>query len=243
MSWGKFFAIAWKVIKEVIQHGPDLWVLICKLAQPVIDWWNGKKIAVIGPTAVGKNCLYHRLKDEPIPDQHEQTKGPEKIRKFVYRRTLPNEKRFEVMFKKCINIGGEMEQRTRYWLDACKDADVIFYMITLDDLKNHRFRKRSRIYSDLKWLATHMQKMKSGVLVHLLVNKIDKELEDGEGYREFIAKLKPHIDELEATAKAIFGDYQAKLTGISPTSMKDDHIFAVSFPMALQAVYKAVHRQ
>jgi hypothetical protein len=85
--------------------------------------------------------------------------------------------------------------------------------------------------------------MRPNVLVHLLVNKIDKELKDGEGYKEFVANVKPHIDELEATAKVLFGDYQAKLTGISPTSMKDEHIFAVSFPKALEAVYEAVHRR
>ncbi len=241
MSWGKFVEVAWKVIKEVIKYAPVVIDFIRELGPKITAWWNGKKIAVIGPTAVGKNCLYHRLKGEPIPDKHDQTKGVERMPNFSYRRTLPNHKKFEVTFKQCLNVGGEMEQRTRYWLDACDDADVVFYMITLDDLKNGRFQKRSRIHSDLKWLATHIAKMKPNVLIHLLVNKIDKELEDGEDHKAFVAKLRPRIDELEATAKGLFGDYQTKLTGISPTSMKDDHIFGVTFPKALEAVYEAVH--
>jgi len=241
MSWVTFFAKAWKVIKEAIKYAPVVIELFRDLPPRIRRWWNRKKIAVIGPTAVGKNSLYHRLKDEPIPDDHNQTKGAERIPNFNYRRTLPNGKQFEVTFKRCINVGGEMAERNRYWFDACDDADVIFYMITLDDLKNQKFRQGSRIHSDLKWLATHMGKMRPNVLVHLLVNKIDKELEGGEEYTEFVAKLKPPLDELESTANALFGDYKAKLTGISPTSMKDDHIFAVSFPKALEAVYEAVH--
>ena len=77
---------------------------------------------------------------------------------------------------------------------------------------------------------------------HLIINKIDLELEDREGYDSFADELRPHIDELETTARSVFGDYEKKLTGISPTSMKDDHIFAVSFPRILEAVYDALHQ-
>ena len=162
---------------------------------------------------------------------------------FRYTQTLPSGKEFSVSFKRCINVGGEVEQRTRYWLDCCTGSDVIFYMLAIDDLKKGRYRKGSRVSGDLKWLATHMGKMRPNVLLHFLVNKIDLELADGDGYKEFLAQLKPQLDEFEATTKSIFGDYQAKLTGVSPVSMKSDYIFALSFPKALEAVYEAVHQE
>ncbi len=252
MAWSALFAKSWKVLSQAVKkHGPKLakkygpllidWVR--RLAPKVLDWWNGKKIAVIGPTAVGKNCLYHRLRGEVIPDDHHQTKSPERMPRFAFKRSLPSGKEFQVTFSRCTNVGGELEQRTRYWLDTCRDADVIFYMMTLDDLRHGKFRQRSRIHGDLKWLASHMGQLSNGVVVHLLVNKIDLELEDGDGYKEFVAELQAHIDELEATAKAVFGDYHHRLTGISPTSIKDDHIFALSFPRALESVYEVLHQR
>jgi len=243
MAWVKGFMAAWKILKEAIKYAPVVIDWVLKLAPKIREWWNGKKIAVIGMVAVGKNCLYHRLKDEPIPVVHRQTKSPERVERFKCKRSLPDGKSFEVTLSKCTNVGGEVEQRDRFWLDACKDADVIFYMLTLEKIRKEHFHRGTRVYNDLKWLATHMDKMKTNVVVHLLVNKIDLELSDGADYKDFAESLKPQVEELEKVACSLFGDYEQKLTGISPTSMKDDHIFTMSFSNVLESVYGALHTE
>jgi len=247
MSWAKWFQKAarfvWKHRKVVVVAAYSLIDGIRKLAPKIRDWWNGKKIAIIGPTAVGKDCLYCRLQDKPIPDKHNQTKEAEKVPSFPFRKTLPSGKEFSVTFKRCINVGGEVEQRKRYWLDCCTNADVIFYMFTIGDLKKGRYRKGTRVWRDLRWLATNMEEMKPNSLVHFLVNKIDLELADGDDYKTFLPKITPQLEEFEATAKSIFGDYEARLTGVSPVSMTNDYLFARSFPKVLEAVYEAVHQK
>jgi hypothetical protein len=239
MSWLKILLA--RIIKELLKHGPELYEIIRKLAPTIRDWLNGKKIAVIGQTAVGKNSFYRRLNDEAIPDEHHETKGAEIIPNFKYECNLPGGKQFAVSFKRCINAGGDIEQRDRYWMEVCKDSDIVFYMISLEDMKKGEYRKPGSVYHDLKWLATHLNKMQPNTLIHFLVNKIDQELVDTERYMEFVAQNKPQIDELEQVSRSLLGDYQKRFTGTTLTSMKDDHVFAVSFPKALEAVYAAVH--
>jgi GTPase SAR1 family protein len=215
--------------------------LIEKIAPIVRKWWNGKKIAIIGPPAVGKNSFYRRLKGEALLKKYVQTTGTNKVKSFTFRQTLPNGKDFRMRCKRCINVGGENRERDRYWLNACKDADIIFYMIDLKDLKKREYREQSRIYSDLKWLATNFGEMKANTLVHFMINKIDVDLLDSAKYKEFIERIRPKQEELEKTAKNIFGAYEKRLTGITPISMKDKHIFKTALPMVLDAVYNSVH--
>jgi len=240
MLWGTllreiFSKIATQLLADSLKDA------IKGLPPKVINWWNGRKIAVIGPTAAGKNSFYHRLRGEPLSDEHVQTRGPEKVETFTFKRALPNNKVFKIRCRGSINVGGEADERDRFWLHACNGADVIFYMLTLDDLREKRFHEGSRVYGDLRWLGAHMGQMKPNTLVHLLVNKIDGELKDGARYAEFQRQHEPALDELEKTTKALLGPYNVRLSGISPTSMTDPHLFGISFASALESVYDAVH--
>lgn len=214
------------------------------LGPKVREWWNGKKLAVIGPKAVGKNCLYCRLTDQPIPEEHHQTKNPEKIQTFTYDCVLPNKKQFKIKFKHSTNVGGEKEQRERYWFDACKNADVIFYMMDMRRLQEGLFGPRTRVNMDLKWLASKMGQMKPNVVVHILVNKIDlhpSAKANSSSQNNLIKQLSKQVEHLEQTANDVFSNYANRLTGITPTSMKDDYYFNTTFPKALEQVYEAVH--
>lgn len=208
----------------------------------VRNWWNGKKIAVLGPTAAGKNSLYNRLKGLPIPTEHAQTRGAEKVDKFEFSFSLPNRKEFKISCKRAVNVGGERDERDRYWFHACDNADIVFYLLTVDDLKAGRFEPGSRIHNDFEWLASKLPKMTSHVLVHILVNKIDLIFTSDRTYKDIDADLQPALQELERSARSAFGPYQDRLTGATPTSMKNDHLFAVSFSLALQAVYDTVNQ-
>jgi hypothetical protein len=229
------------LIPPLIKGAREVGEMIAKLSTMVISWWYGKKIAVLGPTAAGKNCLYQRLKGEIISKQHFQTKGPERIPPFLYKQVLPDGREFKIACKHSVNVGGETDERERFWLDACQDTDVIFYMLAVNDLKDGRYKPGQRIFDDLKWLATHFGQFKPNTVIHFLINKIDLELTNSEKYKEYIVELEPHIKDFEMAARNIFGPYDSRLTCITPTSMLDDHIFAISFPMALEAVYNAVH--
>jgi len=224
----------------VREHLPEIKDFFSHLGKKAIKWWNGKKVAVIGPPAVGKDSLFHRLKREPLPEKPHSTKGAEKQKPFHFKRTLPNGKTFSVMFKRCINVGGEKEQ-TRHWMEACRESDVIFFMMTIDDLRDSKYLPGNRIHGDLKWLAANMGDMKPNTVVHILVNKIDLALADGKGYELLIKQVEPQVTELQNTAQSLFGDYATRLTGMSLTSMKDDYLFGVTFLLALERVYRALH--
>ncbi len=211
------------------------------LPKRVTNWWNGKKIAIIGPTAAGKDSFYRRLQGKSVPETHRQTRSAEKVPSFKYKAALPDGRAFAIHCKRCINIGGETDQRERFWFEACKDADVIFYMLTLDDLQRGRYKGRGRVNTDLKWLTCHMGQMKDTAVVYFLINKIDTVLDDGDGYEELLRSLRPCVNDFETSAKRTLGEYQERLKGVTLTSMTDDHIFAVAFPQTLKAVYDAVH--
>lgn len=216
--------------------------VVAKWAPTVRDWWNGKKIAVLGPTAAGKNSLYNRLRGLPIPSEHKQTRGADPIQNFDFAFPLPNGTQFKITCKRAQNVGGERDERERYWLGACEGSDVVFYMITVDDLKTGSFRSGKRIHDDLTWLAAHLPRMAPQVRVHILVNKIDLVLAAGRTYDNISTEFKPVFDELEQVARGLFGAYQDRLTGITPTSMLNDHLFAISFGLALQAVHDTASR-
>lgn len=246
MSWFTNLAKGLKVLATVVTAIVSAGKALEKLGEIVAswvpaarNWWNGKKIAVLGPTAAGKNSLYNRLRGQPIPSEHAQTRGAEKVENFKFSFPLPDGTKFSISCKGALNVGGERDERNRYWLSACEGADVVFYMLTIDDLKGGRYRPGSRGHEDLEWLAGSLPKMSPKVKIHLLVNKSDLVLTNGKTYDALSEELRPAMNEFEQTARGIFGSYQDRLTGVTPTSMLSDHLFAVSFGLALQVVHEA----
>lgn len=242
MSWLTNLEKGLKVIATVVtafvgvvKAAEKLGEIVGKWAPAARNWWNGKKIAVLGPTAAGKTSLYNRLRGQPIPAEHAQTRGAEKIETFKFSFPLPDRTTFSISCKGAVSVGGERDERNRYWLGACAGADVVFYMLTINDLKDGRFGPGTRVHEDLEWLAGSLPKMSSKVKVHLLVNKVDLAPTPG----KLAEEVRPALIEFEKTARGIFGSYQDRLTGVTPTSMLSDHLFAVSFGLALQAVHEA----
>lgn len=249
MAWSQIFKRIAKFIykhRENIKKGAKTIIKLAhyfhKLAKPVIDWWNGKKIAIIGPTAAGKNSLYRRLKGEPIPKQHIQTKGVERIKTFTFRMPLADGKLFKLRCKRALNVGGGIDERERNWFEACDKTDVIFYIVSIKAVKRSSFSPRTRMYADMKWIGENLGKLKKNALVHILVNKMDLEINQNGELDKILNELKPKIDKFEKMTKTVFGAYKDRLTGVTPTSMKDGYIFAMSFPKALEAVYEAVNK-
>ena len=152
---------------------------LVRLVKRVLDWWSGKKIAVIGPTASGKDSFLARLQNREIPQAHSNSPMGEKIKSFRVKLALSRHQTIDITCKGVINIGGETDYRDAPsgWLAVCKDADVIFYMMTIKDLSGSKYLKGRRIRQDLDWLLTAMPHLKQEVLIHILINKIDQEIE------------------------------------------------------------------
>jgi len=216
---------------------------LVRLVKRVLDWWSGKKIAVIGPTASGKDSFLARFQNREIPKVHSNSQMGEKIKSFRVKLALSRHQAIDITCKGVINIGGETDYRDAPsgWLAVCKDADVIFYMMTIRDLSGSRYLKGRRIRQDLDWLLTAMPHLKQGVLIHILINKIDEEIESHTDYRALAEELAKKLATLDQTVKNVLHPYEAGYTGATLISMKNKQIYTRAINIVLRSVYSAFH--
>jgi hypothetical protein len=214
-----------------------------RLVKGALDWWSGKKIAVIGPTASGKDSFLARLQNREIPEVHSNSPMGETVKSFRVKLALSNHQVVDITCKGVINIGGETDYRDAPsgWLSVCTDADVVFYVMTVDDLSKKRFLKGRRIRQDLEWLLTALPHLKPGALVHILINKIDEEIESHTDYRALAEELAEELSALDTTVNNVLHPYEASYTGATLISMKNKQIYTRSINGALRAVYSAFH--
>ena len=223
---------------------PGIGEHVVRLVKGALVWWSGKKIAVIGPTASGKDSFLARLKNQEIPEVHSNSPMGEKIRSFDVKLALSNRQVLDITCKGVINIGGETDYRDAPsgWLSVCKDADVIFYMMTVDDLSRKRFLKGRRIRQDLDWLLTALPHLKQGALIHILINKIDEQIESHTDYRAFAEQLAQELRALDRTVRNVLHPYEARYTGATLISMRDKQIYTRAINIVLRSVYSAFHQ-
>jgi hypothetical protein len=216
---------------------------LARLVKSAIEWWNGKKIAVIGPTASGKDSFLARLQNQQIPRVHANSAMGEKVRSFPVRLALSDRKLVDITCKGVINIGGETDYRDdpSGWLAVCHDADVVFYMMTVHDLAARKFLKGRRVREDLDWLLTAMPHLKPGALVHILINKIDLEIESHTDYLALARELKNELAALDRTVKSVLDPYERRYTGATLISMKNKQIYTRAINLVFRAVYSAFH--
>lgn len=211
-----------------------------------IKWWSGQTIAVIGATASGKNSFYDCLLEKEPPKEHIQTRGLEKVDSFKVKRNIQGHP-IELRCKRSVNVGGELDERTRFWSQACEDADFIFYLVDMGRLSDPELCDTyySRIGSDLQWLGNNLSKFKEGCKVHLLLNKIDQVLEipsHVDNRREFIeSELNKHMVNMENRAKSIFDRNASSISGVSPMCMVDTELFNCLFDGVLVSIYSQEH--
>jgi hypothetical protein len=127
------------------------------------------------------------------------------------------------------------------WLSVCKDANVVFYMMTVEDLAAKRFLRGRRIRQDLDWLLTALPELKRDTLIHILINKIDKKIESHIGYRALANELEKELGALNKTVRDVLHPYEARYTGATLISMKNKQIYTCAINYALRSVYSAFH--
>jgi len=216
---------------------------LVRLVKGALDWWSGKKIAVIGPTASGKDSFLSRLQNQEIPLVHSNSTMGETVKSFDVKLALSNRQVINITCKGVINIGGEADYRDAPsgWLSVCKDADVVFYVMTVNDLSKRRFLRGRRIRQDLDWLLTALPHLKRGALIHILINKIDEQIESHTDYRALAGELAEELSELDQTAKEVLHPYEARYTGATLISMKNKQIYTRGINIIFRAVYSALH--
>ena len=214
-----------------------------RLVKGALDWWSGKKIAVIGPTASGKDSLLARLQNQEIPKVHANSPVGERVKSFRVKLALSDRQAIDITCKGVINIGGEADFRDTPsgWLSTCKDADVVLYVMTVSDLSAKKYRKGRRIRQDFDWLLTALPHLKRGALIHILINKIDEEIESHTDYQELADKLAKELRALDRTVNTVLFPYEGQYTGATLISMKNKQIYTRAISEVLRSVYSAFH--
>jgi len=69
---------------------PEAGKQLSRLVKGTLDWWSGKKIAVIGPTASGKDSFLARLRNQEIPRVHANSTMGETVESFPVKLALTN---------------------------------------------------------------------------------------------------------------------------------------------------------
>jgi len=227
----------------MLASAPGIEKHLTRLVKAALDWWSGKKIAVIGPTAAGKDSFLARLQNREIPVVHTNSAMGEKVKSFPVRLALSNRQVVDITCKGVINIGGEADYRDdpSGWLLVCKDADVVFYVMTVSDLTKKRFLRGRRIRQDLDWILTALPHLKPAALIHILINKIDSHIESHTDYQALADELAEDLAELDRTVRSVLHPYEARYTGATLTSMKNKQIYTRAINIALRAVYSAFH--
>ncbi|WP_447876537.1 Rab family GTPase [Serratia fonticola] len=227
-------AVVMALTKVAIDRVPGMY-------KELVNWWNGKSIAIIGPTASGKNSFFNKLKGDIAPAEHIQTRGAENVKTFNFSWPLPNKTEVKFKCKNSINVGGEIDERERFWLQSCTEADVIFYLVDFDKLTNNTENTIHRIKSDFKWIASNIPKFKKESSLFIVINKMDLIFDDGvdpsaiEG--GLTSALSTHLENLDEATKKTLGTYTSRISGLGPMSMTDSHIFSICFTSALQMIF------
>lgn len=214
-----------------------------RLAKGARAWWSGKRIAVIGPTASGKDSFLARLRNREIPQKHARSPLREKIKSFRVKLALSDQQVIEFTCKGVTNVGGEpgLRDAPSGWLAVCKRADVIFYVMTVHDLSNKSYLAGRRVRQDLDWLQATLPHLGRAALVHVLINKIDQRIDNHTDYEVLAKELKQELRAFDRAVKTVLHPYEARYTGATLISMKNKQMYTLGVHDALRAVYAAFH--
>ncbi len=217
---------------------------VVRLVKGALDWWSGKKIAVIGPTASGKDSFLARLQNQEIPQVHSNSPMGEKVKSFRVKLALSNHQVIDITCKGVINIGGETDYRDAPsgWLAVCKDADVVFYIMTIKDLSAKTVPQRPA-NSTRSRLAPDRTATPQAGRAHSHLDQQDRR-GDRESYR--LSELWPRSWQrssraLDRTVKNVLHPYEARYTGATLISMKNKQIYTRAINDVLRSVYSAFH--
>lgn len=215
---------------------------LIQTSSTVMKWWKGKKIAIIGPKETGKDALWNRLqgKDPLTPISLDTARVPH----FKIDFRLSDGKRINLTVKRSLNIGGDENHRdgTRGWRAVCIDADIILYIITIDDLLNKKYLE-GRIKEDMEWLYKNMPYLKTHSHLHILINKIDTQISSHTEYNSLIEKLSDELTQLNGFVETQLGSWHKVYTGSTLISTFNESLYLRGIENVFNAVYEHIAKQ
>lgn len=117
----------------------------------ILEYWEGKRIAILGPRGVGKTALAKFLEDETITEQYNPNARAE-TRKC---RTLAL-KDLKIEIEESYDVHGT-DEAYDVWKKLTQKADVVFYLFRTDKLIKGDADTEKRLLKDMKhiidWLS------------------------------------------------------------------------------------------
>jgi hypothetical protein len=120
--------------------------------EAVVLYWQGKHVAVLGAPGVGKSHFIKFLTSGSIPTEYKQTVAPEKA---AGRRLQLRD--LDLKIKNMLDMGGGTEARGQ-WLKQVARADIVFYLLRVDQILSGDAAVEARVLSD----AQHIQEWLKG---------------------------------------------------------------------------------
>jgi GTPase SAR1 family protein len=223
-------------------HGVSDWlVLQFKNLQKI----SGKRIGVIGATASGKNSLITKLRGEVIDSEYSQTRGVESVSSYKVKFPVPGHNDIYFKASKSINVGGERDERDRHWAEACRSADIVFYLLDAKRLIDERDDTLFRFEEDVEWIAktgisTGKDKFKSTMKLAIVLNKVDFFDYENNEIGDLNLKLAPILQEIDLRAKKILGTGEGWLLGVYPLSLTHDFLFRSLFLVMIKDISEII---
>lgn len=212
---------------------------LLQTSSTVLQWWKGKKIAIIGPRETGKDALWNRLqgKDPLTPLSLDSTRIPH----FKIDFRLSDGRRVNLTCKRSLNISGEENHRDHLlgWRTVCNDADIIFYLITIEDLMENKYLE-GRIKQDLEWLFKNMPYLKAHSHLHILINKIDTKIKSHTDYPAFCESLTNELHAFNSFVQTELGPWKKVYTGSSLISTFNDALYLRGIENVFNEVYEHI---
>jgi hypothetical protein len=88
---------------SLLAAAPGTTAHVARMVKGTREWWSGKKLAVIGPTASGKDSLLSRLQNREIPRVHSLSPMGERVRSFRVKLSLSHRKTIDITCKGLAN--------------------------------------------------------------------------------------------------------------------------------------------
>lgn len=229
------------ILKKIANFGFSFFIehrdFFLQTSSTVLNWWKGKKLAIIGAQATGKDSLWNRL--QGLNPEHLPHLKEGKIPEFKINFRLSDGREIYLRCKRSLNMGGEENYRdqTNGWRAVCEDADVIFYIITIEDLTTKNYLS-GRIVKDLEWLLRNLPYLKKNSHLHILINKIDHELKDHTQYDFFKKRMSVVQKEFDDFVRSQLSPWDKSYTGSSFISVFDEHLYL----KGIESVFNNVHQ-
>lgn len=139
-------------------------------------------------------------------------------------------------------MSGEENHRDkiRGWRAVCDDADIIFYLITIDDLLEKRYSD-GRIKEDLEWLYKNMPFLKAHSHIHILINKIDTKISSHTEYDYLNQQLSSELNEFDHFVRTELGPWQKVYTGSTLISTFNESLYLRGIENVFNEVYDHIN--